>query len=109
MDSCVFCKIASKEIQKDFSYQDADIMVFPDLHPIKPVHLLVIPKKHFREFSVVEDPQIFAKLSLVIQKMINEFELQDKGYRIVVNGGGAQEIHHFHIHLLGPMGAKIAM
>lgn len=103
MEDCVFCKIARKEIPKEFTYEDEDVMVFPDLHPVKPVHLLIVPKQHVAEFAAVEDPALFQKLGLVVQKMIHTNELQTKGYRIVVNGGGAQLIDHLHIHLLGPI------
>lgn len=100
---CIFCKIAKREIPKDFTYEDKDIMVFPDIHPIKPVHLLIIPKKHVKEFVAVKETHLFKVVSEVIQKMIKKFKLEGNGYRIVINGGGLQEVNHLHIHLTGPM------
>lgn len=101
MDNCIFCKIANKEIPKEFIYEDEDIMVFPDIKPIKPVHLLIMPKKHVPDFLDAE-PVLFEKLACVIQQMIRREGLQDKGYRLIVNGGGAQIVNHLHIHLTGP-------
>lgn len=101
---CIFCKIAKREIPKEFTYEDEEIMVFPDIHPIKPIHLLVIPKKHIVDVGGVEDASLFAKLLQVVQKMIKGQNLEGKGYRVVMNGGGAQIIDHFHIHLMGPVG-----
>ena len=106
MQDCVFCKIARKEIPKEFIYEDEEIMVFPDLTPLKPIHLLIIPKRHISEFLAVDDTVLFSKLGQVIQNMIKRYELVNKGYKVVTNGGGAQEINHLHIHLLGPIPRK---
>jgi len=103
MDNCIFCKIANKEIPKEFTFEDDDVLVFPDISPVKPVHLLVIPKKHISELIAVDSPELFQKLFVVVQKMIKKEGLEDKGYRIVINGGGAQIIDHLHIHLMGPI------
>jgi histidine triad (HIT) family protein len=107
MNDCIFCKIRDGEITKEFTYQDEDIMVFPDINPIKPIHLLIVPKQHFADFSSLEDGNLKAKLFETVQKMAKEQGLEDKGYRIVVNGGGAQVVNHLHFHLLGPMGLKV--
>jgi histidine triad (HIT) family protein len=109
---CVFCKISNREIPKVFTYEDSDVMVFPDISPLKPIHLLIMPKEHVRDFGDIRDvggDGIFLKVKSVIQKMIKEQKLEDKGYRLVVNGGGAQIIDHFHIHLLGPLGKTVKM
>lgn len=103
MNTCLFCKIRDKEIPATFVFEDDDVMVFPDIHPQKPVHLLIVPKKHVSEFLVVDDHDLFAKLGKVIQTMIKEKELQEKGYKITINGGGFQDVDHLHMHLMGPM------
>jgi histidine triad (HIT) family protein len=107
MENCIFCKIANKEIAKDFTYEDEDIMVFPDIHPVAPIHLLIVPKRHIRDFGDLRDDTLLGKLREVIQNMIKEQKIQDKGYRLVVNGGGAQIIDHLHIHLMGKIGQKV--
>lgn len=104
MQGCIFCKIAKKEIPKDFDYEDDEIMVFKDIHPIKPVHLLVVPKKHIGDFMEVNDEKLLGKILSVVQKMVKEKDLEKKGFRLVANGGGAQIINHLHVHLVGPMG-----
>ena len=103
MNECIFCKIANKEIPKEFTYEDKNIMVFPDIHPVKPIHLLVVPKKHIAEFVALNDQKLFHELTLVLQKMIKKSKLGKTGHRIVINGGGLQEVNHLHIHLMGPM------
>jgi histidine triad (HIT) family protein len=109
MDNCIFCQIANKEVAKEFTYQDEDVMVFPDIHPVKPLHLLIVPKKHIAEFTAVRDIALHSKIAQVINQLILQNNLTDNGYRIVVNGGGAQVVNHLHYHLMGPMGRAVAV
>lgn len=104
MDNCIFCQIRDKKIPKEFTYEDEDIMVFPDIRPIKPVHLLIIPKKHIPDFTALDDDVLLAKIRRVILKMVRAQEVENSGYRIVVNAGGAQAIDHLHFHLTAPWG-----
>lgn len=104
MTDCLFCKFASGEIKKEFTYEDEDIMVFPDIRPIKPVHLLIVPKKHISDFTALDDDKLFGKIREVIQKMVKDQKIENSGYRIVINAGGAQAIDHLHFHLTGPWG-----
>lgn len=105
MEDCIFCKIIRKEISTTIIYEDEHVLVFPDLHPVKPVHYLVIPKIHVEELIKVENPELFSQIGTVIQKMIAQSGLTDKGYKVSVNGGGHQEVNHLHFHLTGPMGS----
>ncbi len=104
MEDCIFCKIVKREIPVDILYEDEAVMVFPDHKPVKPIHLLIIPKKHITEFLKIDDLALFSHLGQVVQRMIRERGLQLNGYRIQINGGGSQEVDHLHLHLMGPMG-----
>ncbi len=103
MPECVFCKIRDRAIAKEFTYEDKDIMVFPDIRPLKPIHLLVVPKVHTEDFLEFNDQGLAAKVKSVIGKMIIEQKLDNKGYRVSINGGGAQLVRHVHFHLMGPV------
>lgn len=107
--SCIFCKIISREIPKEFEYEDSDIVAFSDIRPIKPIHILVMPKIHITDFFELNNDNILVKIRKVIQKLIVDKKLEKKGYRIVVNGGGAQVIDHLHFHLIGPLGKAVEM
>ena len=109
MAGCIFCKIANKEIPTKFAYEDDSVMVFADIHPVAPIHLLIVPKKHIADFLHVDEATLFGVLHTVVQKMVKQNNLEDKGYRVVINGGGAQVIDHLHIHLMGPMGKSAKM
>ena len=102
MKTCVFCKIRDREIPKEFEYEDKDVMVFPDINPAKPIHMLVVPKKHIEDFAKLKDKELIAKIKTVIDKTVAK-KLKGKGYRVSVNGGGAQLINHLHFHIVGPI------
>jgi len=103
MNSCVFCKIVGGEIPKKFDYVDDEIVAFPDINPLRPIHILIIPKAHIEDFFHADKETIFA-ISSAIKKLIDKKKLMGKGYKVTVNGGGAQEVGHLHFHLIAPVG-----
>lgn len=109
MENCIFCKIRDRIIPKEFTYEDEDVMVFPDIHPVKPIHILIIPKKHIEDLLMINDKVLMMKLVKISQEMVKKFGLENKGYRVGINGGGAQFIDHLHIHLIGPLGKGASM
>lgn len=82
-------------------------MVFRDIHPVKPIHLLIVPKKHITDFLELEDPMLMQELWKVAQRMARAQGLTDKGFRVIINAGGAQIVPHLHLHLLGPLGHAV--
>lgn len=98
--SCLFCKIVNKEIPKDFDYETENVVVFTDIKPQAKVHLLIVPKGHVKEF-IERDKKVFEEMMDLVDKIIHEKDLDKSGYRLVTNGGGAQVIDHFHVHLIG--------
>lgn len=105
---CIFCKIAKHEIPKEFIFETEDVMVFSDIHPVAPVHLLLVPKKHITEFTRIgkSDKKIWEEMVEILRELIKKYKLTKKGYRVVTNGGGAQLIDHFHVHLMGGISQK---
>ena len=102
MKDCIFCKIAKREIPKEFYYEDDDIMVFSDINPRAPIHLLIVPKEHIVDFFFA-DQKTHMVITEAIKKLIDKEKLMGKGYRITVNGGGAQDINHLHFHIISPL------
>lgn len=101
--NCVFCKIRDREIPKKFEYEDSDIMIFPDINPSKPVHILIVPKKHIEDFLDLDDAKLLAKIKKATDNVIKKEKLENRGYRVSINGGGAQLINHIHFHVTGPI------
>jgi histidine triad (HIT) family protein len=103
MDDCVFCKIARKEIPVEAVIESDRGLVFADLNPQAPVHLLVIPKEHFSDAaSAAPDESLLGHL-IGLATRAAETKGLSGGYRIVTNTGadGGQSVPHLHFHLLG--------
>ena len=113
MEDCIFCKIIKKEIPSEIVYEDNEIIAFKDIHPAAPIHILVIPKKHIPSVTKLkeEDEIIIGKIYIVINKIAKMFEIDEKGFRVIVNCGkdGGQVVGHIHFHLLAgkKLGEKI--
>ena len=102
---CIFCRIASGEIQSDIVYQDDKAIAFRDINPKAPVHLLVIPRKHIESLADLtdDDETLAGHLVVVASQLAKEQGISHKGYRLVINCGpeGGQVVSHLHLHLLG--------
>lgn len=114
MEDCIFCKIINKEVPSTIVYEDEDVIAFKDIHPVTPVHILVIPKKHISSLVELkkEDEAVIGKIYSVINKIAKQEGILDKGFRVIVNCGedGGQVVKHIHFHLLGgkKLGVKIS-
>ncbi|MHB1233166.1 MAG: histidine triad nucleotide-binding protein [Burkholderiales bacterium] len=104
MDDCLFCKIVRGELPSKKAYEDEDVLVFHDIRPIAPVHLLLIPKAHVESLSscTAEHQAMLGKLLLLAPKLALEHGL-DQGFRTMINTGpgGGQEVFHLHLHVFG--------
>jgi histidine triad (HIT) family protein len=102
---CIFCKILNHEIPTDFLYEDEVCVVFRDINPAAPVHLLVVPKKHIRSINDMkdEDDGITAHLLRIARNMAKGQGIHESGYKLLFNveKGGGQVIFHLHLHLFG--------
>lgn len=102
--SCIFCEITAKEKSADIVWEDDDIVVFKDIHPKAPVHLLVVPKKHIESVNHAEeaDQLLLGKVVLTAKAVAAKLGFQEKGYKLEfhVGRGGGQLVDHIHMHLL---------
>ena len=102
---CIFCKIAAGEIPVKPVYEDEQIVAFPDINPVAPHHVLVIPRKHFESLEAVGqgDAALVAHVMLTMPNIAAIIGIAESGYRVVVNTGkdGGQTVMHLHWHLLG--------
>ncbi len=114
MEDCIFCKIVKKELPSMLVFENERIMVFKDIHPAAPVHLLIIPKKHIPTLSHCseDDAALLGEMMALIPKLAREEGIAvsgtetgtpQGGFRVVVNTGpdGKQDVYHMHIHLMG--------
>ncbi len=101
--SCLFCKIAQKEIPAKIIYEDQETMAFLDINPCSQGHLLVIPKKHYQNLNEIPKEKLNS-LFETVQKMTHllEKKLEVSSFNIGWNHGQAagQVINHLHIHII---------
>ena len=108
MAECLFCRIALGEIPATVVYQDDVVVVFRDIDPQAPTHVLLIPRKHVPSLSHLspEDDQIIGYLVRIAAQIARSEGVAAGGYRLVANCGreAGQSVDHVHFHLLGGRG-----
>lgn len=100
----IFSKIALGEIPADKVFENDRIVAFKDIHPVAPVHILIIPKKEIPDLHSVtaEDLALIGEIVVVAQELATRFKITE-GYRLLTNNGplAGQTISHLHFHLIG--------
>ena len=110
MSDCIFCKIAAGEVPAEVIHENDDLLVFRDLNPQAPTHVLVIPRRHIATLNDVqpEDAELIGRMHLAAKAVAEQEGIADAGYRTVFNcnAGAGQTVFHIHLHVLGgrPMG-----
>ncbi len=101
---CTFCKIINKELPAEIHYEDDNMIVFEDINPSAPIHLLIVPKKHIVSVNEMEeeDRDIMGEMFFVARKVAEKLGVKRSGYSLAVNveKGGGQIVFHIHMHFL---------
>ena len=102
---CLFCNMASHDMDVNMVYEDDDVFAVRDLHPRAPTHILIIPKTHIASARDITDEHgpLLARMVQTAKDLAIENGVHDDGYRLTFNVGeqGGQTIFHLHMHLLG--------
>jgi histidine triad (HIT) family protein len=114
MENCPFCKIVNRRLPADIVYENDRILVFKDINPAAPVHLLIVPKIHIQTLSDCTGVHagLLGEMMALIPSLADHQrigvvgstpETRVGGYRVTINTGpdGRQEVYHLHIHLIG--------
>ena len=114
MDNCIFCKIVAKQIPAAIVHGDDELLVFKDINPAAPVHLLVIPKQHVSTLSDCTEAHtaVLGTMLALAPKLAKEHGIDVKtgddgkphgGFKTLINAGpdGGQEVYHLHMHVYG--------
>ena len=111
----VFTRIINGELPARIVFQDDRVIAFHDIHPLAPVHILIVPVKEIPTADDVtpENEAVLGHMFVVARQVAREAGIGESGYRLIVNcrHDGGQEVYHLHMHLLGgkrlgPMLAK---
>jgi histidine triad (HIT) family protein len=104
MTDCLFCRIIRGEIPAKKVYEDEHTFAFEDINPQAPVHMLIIPKRHFAGLKEAEaaDAEVIGRCHLVAAQIARQRGIES-GYRTVLNvgPGAGQSVFHLHVHLIG--------
>jgi diadenosine tetraphosphate (Ap4A) HIT family hydrolase len=108
-DSNIFARILKGEIPCSKVYEDAFALAFHDIHPLAPVHILVIPKGPYvswDDFSARASAEEIAGFVRAIGTVARDEGLVAPGYRLLASTGpnSGQEVPHLHVHILGGRG-----
>ena len=114
MDNCLFCKIGRKEIPAKVVFENDELLVFHDINPAAPVHVLIIPKQHVASLQDCDASHagLIGRMNLLATQLAVELGCSMQtdtdgnrhgGYKTMFNTGpdGGQEIYHLHLHLIG--------
>lgn len=101
---CIFCRIVNKEIPADIVYEDDQVICFNDIAPQAPVHVLIVPKRHVDNIlGCAQDTEILVDIAKAVYKVTEKLNLQEDGFRTIINTGanGGQTVNHLHWHIIG--------
>ena len=102
---CIFCEIIAKRQPADVVHEDEGILVFKDINPTAPIHVLLVPKEHIATVNNVDEArhtEPMGRLFVVAKKLAAQWGIVEQGYRLTVNvgRGGGQIVDHVHMHLV---------
>ncbi|ADJ48352.1 protein kinase C inhibitor [Amycolatopsis mediterranei S699] len=106
----LFERIVGGEIPADVVYQDETTFAFRDVRPQARVHVLVVPRKRYRNVAelAAADPQLLSDVVAAARQVAELEGIVESGYRVVFNtdGDAGQTVFHVHAHVLGgePLG-----
>lgn len=99
---CIFCKIAKKEIPSSAVLENDSLIAIKDINPQAPVHVLIIPKKHYTTLLDCKDKALFGDMLSAANEIAKKIGVHEKGFRVAINTNheGGQTVLHLHMHLL---------
>ena len=102
--SCIFCRIVAGEIPSKKVLEDDELIVFHDIAPWAPVHVLIIPKTHIATLYEIDDSHapLLGRMLALSPKLMRDLGVTN-GFRTLINTGrdGLQEVQHVHMHVMG--------
>jgi len=103
MDDCIFCKIASGEMEVPLVYENEHVVAFDDIAPKAKVHTLVVPKEHVVNLTDDPDSDLLGHVFGAVHEVAKIKGIDKTGFRIIQNNGpdANQTVFHLHVHVQG--------
>ena len=100
-ENCIFCKIIRGDFNTEFVLENEYAVVFNDINPAAPVHMLVVPKLHVESLNELDNEELLGKLMMTVREVTKKIGLNS--YKTLINTGkdAGQEVFHLHIHIMG--------
>lgn len=112
--NCLFCRIASHALPADIVWENDDLIVFHDIHPKAPTHVLIVPKTHVTSLAdaTASDAPLLGRLVWTAGEIARKLGVEKDGYRVIINTRrhAGQAVDHLHLHLLAgrPLGPMVS-
>ena len=107
MTDCIFCRIGAGAVSSEILYSDDVCFVIRDIVPRAPIHLLIVPRRHFTHLAglTAEDYPMLGGMFSAAREMAERQGVAGSGYRLIINQGSdaGQQVDHLHLHLLAGM------
>jgi histidine triad (HIT) family protein len=100
---CIFCNIVQGRAPAEKVYEDDLLVAFWDAKPVRPIHILIVPRAHIPTLNDIEPgDHILSHIGQAARKIAEQFRVAESGYRLVVNvnRGGGQVVFHLHAHVI---------
>ena len=111
----IFARILRGELPCKTVLETEHSLAFHDIHPLAPIHVLVIPRGAYvswDDFSATASDAEIADFVRAVGEVARTTGASAQGYRLLANTGkrGGQEVAHFHVHVFGgaPLGPMLA-
>jgi histidine triad (HIT) family protein len=102
--ACIFCEIVWGKSPAQIIHRDELVTAFRDIHPIAPIHILIVPNRHIASVNDLEagEEALIGHMVMVAKRLALQEGIAEKGYRLILNTGpqSGQTVLHLHLHLI---------
>ena len=102
--NCLFCSIIDRKIKADIVAENEHVLALQDINPMAPTHVLILPKIHFANVGELTEKNqaYFAHMGLMAKELVHSLNVDEDGYRLIINNGAnaGQSVFHLHMHFL---------
>ena len=78
------------------------LLAFEHPKPSYPLHILIVPKKAIASMMHITSAEtpFLTDVFQTVQSLVAEYQLEERGYRLICNGGENQDVPQLHLHLV---------
>lgn len=103
MNTCIFCKIISKELFSKVVFESKSVLGIVPLDQVSKGHTLLIPKEHFENLFDINE-SVLSELALSSKTLSSQLlkEYFATGINLLHASGedAQQSVAHFHLHVV---------